>query len=203
MAAGAATTTRVVLGDRAVLVGPIHPNDEERFLRGMNRASADSMYKRFMTPLTRLSSTQLAYLIGVDHKDHEALLAIDEESGEAIAVGRFIRSRESPIRAEAALLVIDEWHGRGLGKALCRLLAERARELGIERFEASVLADNYPMLAVLAGLGEVETVGEEGGTVQVEVPLPQIGVGEHMTGVLRAVDDDSYELVRTPDDRAG
>ena len=198
MAPGAATTTRVVLGDRAVLVGPIHPNDEERFVRGMERASADSMYKRFMTPLTRLSSSQLTYLIGVDHQDHEALLAIDEESGEAIAVGRFVRSQESSVRAEAALLVIDEWHGRGLGKALCRLLAERARELGIDRFEATVLADNRPMLAVLAGLGEVETVGEDGGTVQVEVPLPEIGIGEHMTGVLRAVDGDSYELVRTP-----
>ncbi len=202
MAAEAATTTRVVLGDRAVLVGPIHPNDEERFVRGMERASAESMYKRFMTPLTRLNSTQLAYLIGVDHTDHEALLAIDEESGEAIAVGRFVRSPESPMVAEAALLVIDEWHGRGLGKALCRLLAERARELGIERFEATVLADNQAMLAVLAGLGEVKTIGEEGGTVQVEVPLPEIGIGEHMTGVLRAVGEEAYELVRTPENRA-
>lgn len=195
MLPGAATTTRVALaGGRAVLVGPIHPNDRERFLRGMERASPESMYKRFMTPLTRLSSTQLAYLIGVDHTDHEALLAIDEESGEAIAVGRFVRSREDPTVAEAAMLVIDEWHGRGLGKALGRLLAERARELGIERFEASVLHDNAAMLAVFGALGDVETIAEEGGTVQVVVPLPEVGIGEHMTGVLRAVDDDSYEL---------
>jgi len=192
---GAAITTRVSLRDgRTVLIGTLHPSDRDRYVSGIGRASADSIYKRFMTPVTRLTTTQLAYLLGVDHRDHEALLAVDEVSGEAVAVGRFVRSAEAPEVAEAAVLVIDDWQGLGLGKALCRLLAQRARELGIERFEANVLTDNRAMLAVLRSLGEMRTLSTDGTTVIVEVTLPESGIGEHMTGVLRSVGDGAYEL---------
>ena len=195
MESGAAITTRVSLRDgRTVLIGTLHPSDRDRYVSGIGRASADSIYKRFMTPVTRLTTTQLAYLLGVDHRDHEALLAVDEESGEAVAVGRFVRSAEAPEVAEAAVLVIDDWQGLGLGKALCRLLAQRARELGIERFEANVLTDNRAMLAVLRSLGEMRTLSTDGTTVIVEVTLPESGIGEHMTGVLRSVGDGAYEL---------
>jgi hypothetical protein len=89
---------------RVVLIGPFDPNDRQRYLSGLGRASPESMYKRFMTPLPRLPRTQLAYLLGVDHQDHEALLAIDEDGGEAVAVGRFVRLEDSPSAAEAAVL---------------------------------------------------------------------------------------------------
>jgi len=191
----AAATTRVVLrGGRVVLIGPLDSNDRQRFLSGIGRASPDSMYKRFMTPVPRLSSTQLAYLLGVDHQDHEALLAIDEADGEAVAVGRFARLKGSPSAAEAAVLVIDDWQGLGLGKAVCRLLAERARQLGIERFEATVLRNNRAMTAVLKSLGEIGMVSDDAATVTFTVGLPERGVGDHLAGVLRAVDDGAYRL---------
>ena len=127
---GAARTTRVELrGGRTVLIGPLHPSDRDRYVEGIGRASPDSVYKRFMTPIPRLSDRQLSYLLGVDHRDHEALLAIDEQGGEAVGVARFFRLEGSPDTAEAAMLVIDDWHGLGLGKALCLLLAARAREM--------------------------------------------------------------------------
>jgi RimJ/RimL family protein N-acetyltransferase len=151
------------------------------------------MYRRFMTPLPRLSRTQLAYLLGVDHQDHEALLAIDEDDGEAVAVGRFVRLEDSSA-AEAAVLVIDDWQGFGLGKAVCRMLAERARQLGIERFEATMLSNNRAMKTVLESLGEMRVVSDDGITVTYTVSLPERGVGEHLTGVLRAVDDGGYQL---------
>ena len=194
MEAGAAVTDRVELADgRAVLIGPLHPSDRERWLRGVGRASSDALYKRFMSPIQRLTSTQIAYLVGVDHRDHEALLAVDEDSGEAVAVGRFVRSSENPSRAEAAVLVVDEWQGHGLGKAMARALSDRARELGVDRFEATMLVDNKPMLAVLDWLGEIERLGTEGGTVNVEIVLPEPAPAERKPGALRSAAD-GYEL---------
>lgn len=194
MESRSAVSERVELSDgRAVLIGPIHPNDRERFLSGIGRASPDALYKRFMSPVSRLTSTQIAYLIGVDHHDHEALLAIDEDSGEAVGVGRFVRSEDDPKRAEAAVLVIDDWQGLGLGKAMARALSDRARELGIDRFEATMLVDNRPMLAVLDWLGEIEHLGTEGGTVNVELVLPDPEPAERIPGALRA-GDEGYEL---------
>jgi RimJ/RimL family protein N-acetyltransferase len=186
-------------GGRVALIGPLDPNDRERFLRGIGRASPDSIYKRFMTPLPRLSSTQLAYLLEVDHRDHEALLAIDEDSGEAVAVARLVRLEESPSAAEIAVLVIDDWHGLGLAKAICWLLAERARQLGIERFEATMLGDNRAMKRVLASFGEVQLVASEGATVTFTVRLPDGEFGECMSDVLRPVGEDEYELRRPAD----
>jgi RimJ/RimL family protein N-acetyltransferase len=152
------------------------------------------MYKRCMTPLPRLSSTQLTYLLGVDHQDHEALLAIDEDGEEAVAVGRFVRLEDSPSAAEAAVLVIDDWQGLALGKAVCRLLAERARQLGIERFEATMLRNNGPMKAVLESFGEVRTVSDDGPAVTFTVNLPENGIGERLAGILEATDDGGYQL---------
>ena len=191
----AAVTRREEVGDgRAVLIGPLHPSDQERFLDGIGRASPESFYKRFMTPIARLTSKQIAYLVGIDHHDHEALLAVDEESGEAVAIGRFVRLEDDPAGAEAAMLVIDDWHGLGLGKALARALADRARELGVERFVATMLVDNRPMLAVLESLGRVRMTSTDESTLTVEVALPEPEDGEKVTGSLRAADEGGYEL---------
>jgi RimJ/RimL family protein N-acetyltransferase len=195
MEANSAVTDRVELGDgRAVLIGPLHPSDRERWLRGVRRASAEALFKRFMSPVDRLTSSQIAYLVGVDHRDHEALLAVDEDSGEAVAVGRFVRSTEDPTRAEAAVLVVDEWQGRGLGKAMARALSDRARALGIDRFEATMLPGNKPMLAVLDWLGEIHNLGNDGGTLNVEIVLPDPEPAERRPGALRTADGEGYEL---------
>jgi RimJ/RimL family protein N-acetyltransferase len=174
--AGAPKTTRVKLRDGSrVLVAPLHVDDRGRFLSGLQHASAESLYKRFMTPIERFSESQLRYLLEVDHRDHEALLAVDEESGEAVGVGRFVRLPATPKAAEAAVIVVDPWQGRGLGKALSRLLAERARELGVDRFEAMLLVDNQAMLALLESLGPVRTLSRDGAAIAVEVALANDG----------------------------
>ena len=176
MEAGAPRTVRVPLRDeRVALVAPLSVDDRGRFLAGVERLSPESVYKRFMTPIERLSESQLRYLLEVDHRSHEALMAVDEDSGDAVGVARFVRLPGRPEVAEAAVVVVDDWQGYGLGKALSRLLAERAVELGVERFEALLLVDNEPMMALLESLGPVRTVDRDGGTIAVEVDLPGPG----------------------------
>jgi RimJ/RimL family protein N-acetyltransferase len=196
---GAPITERVTLRDgRVALVAPLHPDDRRRYLSGVSRMSEESLYKRFMAPVARLTESQLRYLLEVDHRDHEALLAVDEDSGEAVGVARFIRL-ERPEVAESAIIVVDSWQGSGLGKAMLRLLAQAARERGIERFEANVLHDNLRMLALLDSLGPREVTRREGSSLVIEVPLPESGIGEHETGMLREVDSGEFELL-TPAD---
>lgn len=181
-----------------MLIAPLYPDDRHRYLVGFEKVSAESLYTRFLSPVERLTESQLRYLLEVDHRDHEALLAVDEESGDAVGVGRFVRSPEAADTAEAAVIVIDEWQGLGLGKALCRLLAERAREVGVSRFEALLLVENEAMMGLLSTLGPVRTVSQDGATIAVEVDLPEAGIGEHMTGVLRAVAAGDFELATPP-----
>lgn len=203
MTNGAPRTTRVVLRDgRAALVGPLEPADRERYLAGLAHASADSLFKRFLTPVARLSEAQLRYLLEIDHRDHEALLAIDEDGGEAVAVARFVRLDGRPTVAEAAVIVVDSWQAFGLGKALSSILAERAREVGIARFESTLLLENKAMMGLLSSFGPVRTVGREGAAAVVEVDLPDTGIGEHMAGVLRVAASGVVEPVIPPGELA-
>lgn len=198
---GSPRTARVLLRDeRVALVAPLEPSDRERYLAGLERASPNSLFKRFLAPVARLTESQLRYLLSVDHRDHEALLAVDEASGDAVGVARFVRLGEGSDVAEAAVIVVDPWQGVGLGKALGALLAQRARELGISRFEATLLLENKAMMGLLRSLGPVRTVGREGAAAVVTVDLPDAGIGEHMAGVLRAAATGELEAALLTDE---
>ncbi len=83
------------------------------------------------------------------------MAAFDGADGRGIGVARFVRNAEDPGLAEAAVTVTDDAQGRGLGTALLARLADRAREEGVDRFSALVLADNRDMLELLERAGEV------------------------------------------------
>jgi GNAT superfamily N-acetyltransferase len=189
---------RVRLHDGSeVLVRPIRPEDKEAVRHGFARLSEKSRYQRFLSPIAELTDRQLEYLTEVDHHDHEALAAFDTESGDGVGVARFVREADGE-SAESAVTVLDEWQGRGLGTALCNLLADRAREEGIRRLTAVLLATNREMIQLLATLGPVREVSKESGTVEIEVELPERGIGEHMAGVLRATAGGTVELATPP-----
>ena len=176
---------------------PIEADDRPALAHAFEQLSEQSRYQRFLTSVNELSESELRYLTDVDHRDHEALIAFDPETGHGVGVARFVRL-EDGTSAEAAVTVVDAWQGRGLGTILSQLLAERAREEGIERFKALLLATNEQMHDVLASLGPSDVISREAGTVQVQVELPEDGIGDHMAGVLRVVAGGSADLATPP-----
>jgi RimJ/RimL family protein N-acetyltransferase len=169
-----------------ILVRPIRPEDRAELAAGMERLSPESRYRRFLTPTSELTAAQLSYLTEVDHHDHEALVALEPDMGQGIGVARFVRSPEDRERAEVAVAVADSWHNRGVATALLDRLTERAREEGVRRFSAEVLADNRPMLDLLEGLGDVTTRHLDHGSVEVVMELPPEGLGASLRETLRA-----------------
>ena len=167
-----------------VPVRPIEPGDKDSLREAFEDLSLQSRYERFLSPLDHLSAGMLRYFTEVDHHDHEALVAFDPNEHRMIAVARYVRE-EDPDVAEAAITVADEWHGRGLGTALLQELAERAREQGVKKFSAYVLARNDDMIDMLFRLGPAKTVNREQGAVRIEAELPPSGVSDHLRGLLR------------------
>jgi RimJ/RimL family protein N-acetyltransferase len=157
------------LGDGArILVRPIRPADKELIANGFERLSERSVYRRFLSPLPELRPMDLVYLTEVDHHDHEALLAIDAQTGDGVGVARYVRSRENPDQAEFAVTVVDDWHRRGVGTELVRRLVQRARAEGVKRFTALVHAENTEMLGLLEKLGGFQTKRTESGVSEIE-----------------------------------
>jgi RimJ/RimL family protein N-acetyltransferase len=155
-----------------VLVRPVEPGDKELFRRGWERFGEESRYRRFMSAKPGLSERELTYFTDVDHENHEAIGARDAETGEGVGVARYVRLPGHPEIAEAAVSVVDEWQGRGVGGELLRRLTARAREQGIERFQASLFAFNHSMLALFEDVGEVEVHDQGSGQLEIDVELP-------------------------------
>ena len=138
---------------RVVDVRALERGDREGLAAAVSRLSAQTRYLRFATAKPRLTKRELDFLVDVDHHRHEAILAIDPSSGRGIAVVRYIEVPGEPDVAEIAATVTDDWQGRGLGTALLKQLAQRARDEGYSALRASVLASNHRSIAMLLRAG--------------------------------------------------
>jgi hypothetical protein len=58
-----------------------HSSDRQLLLCGFERLSPESRYRRFLAAMTELSEEKVRYLTEVDHHDHEAIIALDEQTG--------------------------------------------------------------------------------------------------------------------------
>jgi GNAT superfamily N-acetyltransferase len=176
----------ITLRDGTTLaVRPIEPDDREAVRRGFDELSDDSRYTRFLSSTPRLSESQLHYLTEVDHHDHEALVA-SADDGTGAGIARFVRLPDDPGAAEVAIVVRDDWQGRGVGTGLLRALVARAREEGVERFTATALASNKAALELLHELGPARTSPVGDGTVEIRIELaPDSAEGTPLRRALR------------------
>jgi RimJ/RimL family protein N-acetyltransferase len=156
-----------------VLLRPIVPEDRERLREGLKLLSPRSRRMRFHASVNELTEEQLTYLTEIDGVDHVAWVALDLDHPESpgIGVARFVRLEEEPTVAEAAITVIDAYHGKGAGTLLLGLLARLARDSGIEVFRNYVMGDNAQMLGLFDRLGAERAV-EAPGVYRVDLPLP-------------------------------
>ena len=168
-------TARLEDGTRVVL-RVLRPEDRALLLRGFERLSPESRYLRFMGSKAELTESELEALTDLDGVDRFAIGAARvHDSGaeaEGLGVARFARLPEDPEVAEAAVTVVDEAQGRGLGSLLLRRLAAAARERGVRRFRGDILAYNEPMRRLLASHMDATVLESEQGVSRVLVALP-------------------------------
>jgi nucleotide-binding universal stress UspA family protein/GNAT superfamily N-acetyltransferase len=176
-------TRPVTLRDGAeVVLRPIAPQDAGALRAGFERLSPRSRYRRFFSSVSRLSDRDVRYLTEVDHHDHEALVAV-AANGDLVGVARFVRTGAA--EAEPAIVVADDWQGRGVAGALLDALAARAREEAVEVFRAPVLAENPEAIRLLSRLGDT-TTRADGREVELEIVLrPEEEAAGRLRGLLR------------------
>jgi L-amino acid N-acyltransferase YncA len=131
----------------------------------------ESRRQRFAGAKPRLSERDLELLSTVDAGNHETLVALEPETGLAVAEARIVRDRTDARVGEVAFAVADTWQNRRLGTYLAKLLARRARELGMRRLRATILADNTRSKALFHGMGRVVGRRYEQGAVELEIAL--------------------------------
>ena len=163
-------------------VRQVRASDKDAIAAGFDRLSPESRYRRFFSPMNRLSAADLRYLTEVDHRDHEAIVGISP-SGDPVGVARYVRT-EAPTEAEVAVAIVDDWQGRGAATALLERLIERARENGIERFVAVVLQENAEALELFRNITPDQPTPRRtaAGQLELVIDLPTEGVSGTLLG---------------------
>ena len=152
-------------------IRPIEPGDKAVLAAAVDQSSDEAIYRRFLNPHGRLTATELRYLTEIDHRDHEALIALDPASNEGVGVARYVRDPERRDSAEIAVAVLERWQGQGVGKALVHRLADRAHDEDIAQFTGLMLSHNRPMRCLLADLGTTRLLSSEAGAIELAVDL--------------------------------
>ena len=163
-----------------VSLRPIEPGDRERLRRAFDRLGPESRYRRFFSPVDHLTESQLDFLTDVDHHAHEALVALGGD--EIRGVARYVRPAPDAPSAEVAVVVGDDWQGKGLGTQLLDRLSRAARADGVHTFTAAALADNHAIIDLLGGLGS--TVSRQAGAGQVELEI-ELGGEDSLRELMR------------------
>ncbi|HEU5469921.1 MAG TPA: GNAT family N-acetyltransferase [Actinophytocola sp.] len=159
----------VVLSDGGTVhLRPIVPSDADALVAFHARLSDRTRYLRYFGPYPRIPQRDLERFTTVDHHGRVALIAL--LGHDIVAVGRYERIGETG-SAEVAFTVQDEHQKRGLGSILLEHLAAAARERGIGRFVADVLAENGGMIHVFRDAGYQVRSGLEEGVVHLEFAI--------------------------------
>lgn len=149
----------------------LEPSDREPVARLFGRLSAESVYRRFFSPVLWPEQFATAVL-RVDQRDRVAVAAV--EDGEIVGIAQYARSKgrseaergttpplpanagmvrgllpPEPALADLAIVVADAWQKQGIGTRLVAALADRALSNGITAFAVDVQGDNDASIRLL------------------------------------------------------
>ena len=160
-----------------VTIRPIRPEDEPLMVKFHQALSSQSVYLRYFQPLklsTRTTHERLTRICFIDYDREMALVAEyrqpTNDQSEIVAVGRLSKLHGID-KAEAAVVVADQFQHQGIGTELYRRLIEIARSEHLSAISSTILAENHGMRALCDKLGFKMHSRLEDDTVQAELTL--------------------------------
>jgi GNAT superfamily N-acetyltransferase len=158
-----------------VTIRAIRSDDRNRVLAAFRLLEKDSIYTRFFSYRNDLSDAEIDRAVNVDFI-REVALVVTTKTGRGdtiIASGRYIAIDEPSTErsAEVAFVAEEDYQGRGIASRLLVHLAAVAREQNLTQFEADVLSQNSPMLAVFRRCGLPMRQRRDGGVIHVALAL--------------------------------
>ena len=158
---------------RVATIRPIRPEDaaiESAFVHGL---SEQSKFLRFMFGLRDLTPAMLSRFTQIDYDRELALIAvIDTPQGEQqIGVVRYTTLPDEET-CEFAIVVGDDWQGKGLARRMFTRLIEAARERRLKVMTGVTLRENTRMIELSRSLGfDTRSDPEDPELVQMTLPL--------------------------------
>jgi RimJ/RimL family protein N-acetyltransferase len=167
------TASETLKDGTPVTIRAIRHDDGNTILDAFKNLDRDSVYRRFFSPKKDLTAAELEQLTEVDFNQVVALVvtAQGRDGDILIGGGRYARDGMGSDSAELAFTTDSNYRGGGIATLILRHLVRIAREAGVSRFEADVLAENQPMLAVFRHSGLPMQLRRDGGVLRVTLSL--------------------------------
>jgi acetyltransferase len=134
-----------------VVIRPILPEDEPLtidFHKSLSEETVHLRYFGFLKGEALISHERLVQICFSDYDREINLVAERIQPGrnqrQIIAIARLIKAYGAN-EAELAIVISDDWQGKGLGTKLLRDLLEIGRTEGLERIVGYILPENYVM----------------------------------------------------------
>lgn len=140
-----------------VVLRPIRPEDEHLIValhKELSENSVRQRYLAFMSLDERTAHERLIRICFTDY-DREWTTVAEIENGEGpaiIGVGRLFRVPGTNY-ARFAMVIIDNYHNRGLGTQLLQHLISIAKQEQIEMIDARILSENTGMIKICRDQG--------------------------------------------------
>jgi acetyltransferase len=156
-----------------VTLRPLRPGDIDREMAFIEGLSIETLRLRMQYSGSSVTRADAARLLELDYHDRMAIGAfIPGGSGERlIGVSRYARV-DARDEAECAIVVADDWHGRGLGTELMRSLGRAALGRAIKSLVGESMAENQRILAWARRFGfDARTEPYSGGMLRITLDL--------------------------------
>ncbi len=136
-----------------VIVRPMTRDDAGLELDFVENLSDQSRYHRFFQHFQTLPPSMLRRLTTLDYVNTMAIIATlcRDEAEVQVGVARYAIAK--PGTCEFAVVVADQWQGKGLATELMHLLIAVAHGNGFTEMTGDILADNTGMLELARQLG--------------------------------------------------
>jgi acetyltransferase len=131
-----------------VTLRAMRPDDLDLELAFIAGLSVESLYLRLQHAASGVQRGEAVRLLALDYLNTLAIAALVGEGADRriVGVSRYARQPGTD-RADCAIVVADDWQGRGLGTELMRSLCTAARARGLHYLEGTSLAENRRILA--------------------------------------------------------
>lgn len=133
-----------------VLLRPIKPTDVDMWVELYNSLSSMSKYYRYFSTNQQPNSEMIELYTNIDYVNNFAIVGIISENGQEkmIGVARYVLD-PPPDSAELALVVADEWQGKGLGTQLLIHILDVMIRRKIKKVHGDVFLENKKMLKLM------------------------------------------------------
>jgi acyl-CoA hydrolase/GNAT superfamily N-acetyltransferase len=157
-----------------LLIRPIKPSDATMKQHLFYALSKDSVAKRYLGPLKSLPWDRVWPYVIVDYQNEMVLVAVVSQDGfeSMVGIGSYSRIPGTEL-AEVALVVRDDWQGKGIGTELLKYLIELAKARGFTGLKAWVLVENTRMMHLFRKCGYTMRYRVEDSVYEVLIDLRQ------------------------------